>query len=122
MSASPLLPIMEHIPELGGRDPNSTTAKPPASIPMEQAPSITATSQVVKLFVDNHCSPYDGQFPKQSCLRINHFMDSSLNSHKVTKVSRVAGVRYLVRVVVATSGLTSLAEVSILVDVHSSGL
>lgn len=49
-------------------------------------------------------------------------MDSSLIGHEVAKVSRVVGVRDVVWIVVAGSGVTPLAEVSILVDVHCSEL
>lgn len=62
------LSITVHIPELGGRNPNDTTAKPPARITMEQTPSITTESHVILLLVDNHCSSDHRQLPKQSCI------------------------------------------------------
>lgn len=89
---------------------------------MQKTSSISAEAQVVHLLMNDHCSSKHRQAPEQSRLRFDHGVDFSLFGLKVPEVSGVVGVVHVVGVVVAPGGVAAPAQVSILMDVHRSGL
>lgn len=111
-----------HIPETGGGNPNNAAAEPPACVPVQQAPGVSAAPQVIYLFVDHH-RPTDRRQPsKQRCLGFNQRVDFPMLGLKVTKVPGVVGVVDTMWIVVTASGVTAPAQVSILMYVHRPGL
>lgn len=88
---------------------------------MQQAAGVPPLPQVVHVLMKHHGSPEHRQPPKQRGLRLPQGADPSLLRHKVAKVSWVTGVIHTMRVVVAPSGVTPLAQVSIPMDVDGSG-
>lgn len=118
----PVKQLIVRIPQVRGGYPDDAASKPAACIPMQQAPCISTTPQVVHLLMDHHCSPNHRQPSEQRCLGLYHRIDFSFLGLKVTKVSRVVGVVHTMWIVVAASGVTPLAQVSVLMDVHRPGL
>lgn len=109
------------LPHAGGANPNNAAGQPPACIAMQQAAGVPPLPQVVHVLVKHHGSPEHRQPPEQRRLRLLQGADSSLLRQKVAKISWVTGVIHIMGVVVAPGGVTPPAQVSILMDVDSSG-
>lgn len=118
----PSIKLIVHNPGFGRGNPNNAAAKPPACVTMQQAPPVATTPQVIHLFMDHHGSSNHRQLCKQCCLRFYHCMYFSFMGLKVAKVSWVVGVIFTMWIVVAASGVTPLAQVSVLMDVQRSQL
>lgn len=113
--------LLLRVPKSRGGGADDAAAEPGPRVPMQQAPGVSAPTQVVLPHVHHHCPPDGRRASEQRGVGLKHCSDFPLLGLKVPKVPGVVGVGSAVRIVVSTGGGAALTQVSVLVDVNGFG-